>query len=112
MKKLVASCLLASVVGMGSTSFAAFSISGDMTFASEYIFRGIKLAENTFQPSVEVAVDDFYVGVWGSLPTEKRNSMGYTDEWDAYAGYGLCAQRQPGSRRGCDLLLLPGYGPR
>lgn len=89
MKKLLASCLLASVVGVGSSAYAAFSISGDMTVGSDYVFRGIKLADTTFHPSVELAFDDLYVGVWGALPLEKRSSMGYIDEWDVYAGYGF-----------------------
>lgn len=89
MKKLLATTLLAAVLGAGTSGFGALSITSDMTFASEYVFRGIKLADNSFQPGLEASFDDFYIGVWGSLPTEKRSSMGYTDEWDAYVGYGF-----------------------
>jgi len=89
MKKLLAPALLAAVLGSGASSHAALSMSTDMTFATEYIFRGIKLADNTFQPAIEASIDDFYIGIWGAVPTEKRNSMGYSDEWDFYAGYGF-----------------------
>ena len=89
MKKLLTTCLLASILGVGTSAYAAFSLSGDMTFGSQYVFRGVKLADNTFHPSLEAGFDDFYIGIWGAIPTEKRSSMGYTDEWDAYAGYGF-----------------------
>ena len=87
MKHTLATLALAAALGAGSASHAAFSMSTDLTFGSEYVFRGIKLADNTFHPSVEASFDDFYIGLWGALPTEKRGSMGYIDEWDLYAGY-------------------------
>jgi uncharacterized protein (TIGR02001 family) len=89
MKKTLAILALATALGAGSASHAAFTLSTDLTFGSEYVFRGIKLADNTFHPSVEAGIDDFYIGIWGALPTEKRSSMGYIDEWDAYAGYSV-----------------------
>ena len=87
MKKLLTTCLLASILGVGTSAYAAFSLSGDLTFGSQYINRGVKLADNTFHPSVEAGFDDFYIGIWGALPTEKRGSEGYIDEWDVYGGY-------------------------
>ena len=76
MKKTLAALALAAALGSGSASFAAFTLSTDLTFGSEYVFRGIKLADNTLHPSVEAGFDNFYLGIWGALPTEKRNSMG------------------------------------
>ncbi|RKX34792.1 MAG: hypothetical protein DRP71_05925 [Verrucomicrobia bacterium] len=87
MKKTLTALALAAALGSGSASYAAFTLSTDLTFGSEYVFRGIKLADNTLHPSVEAGFDNFYIGIWGALPTEKRSSMGYIDEWDAYAGY-------------------------
>ena len=107
MKKLLASCLLASAVGMGSTFFAAFSISGDMTVGSEYVFRGIKLADNTFHPSVELGFDDLYVGIWGALPMENRSSEGYIDEWDVYAGYNFTISDNLGLDVGATYYYYP-----
>jgi len=89
MKKTLAALALVAALGAGSASYAAVSLSTDLTFGSEYVFRGIKLADNTLHPSVEAGFDDFYIGIWGALPTEKRTSEGYIDEWDAYAGYGF-----------------------
>lgn len=45
------------------------SVSSDLTFASEYIFRGIERADYSFQPTVELAGGDFYGGLWGNVPT-------------------------------------------
>lgn len=64
-----------------------FSISSDLTFASEYIFRGIKLAENSLQPSIEFAADEFYAGLWTNLPLENRSSANLEDELDFYLGF-------------------------
>jgi uncharacterized protein (TIGR02001 family) len=77
----------------GSTVFAAeastksYSVTLDNTIASEYIFRGIEVADATFHPSVEVAYGDFYTGVWGALPFNNDNG-GDFQEFDFYAGYG------------------------
>ncbi len=77
----------------GSSAFAAeastksYSVTLDNTIASEYIFRGIQLADTTFHPSVEVAYSDFYAGVWGALPFSNNAGNDYK-EFDFYAGYG------------------------
>ena len=77
---------LAAVLATGAAQ-AQYSLSTDMTFATDYVFRGIKLADNTFHPSIELSQDNFYGGIWGALPLENRGSNGYSDEWDIYAGY-------------------------
>jgi uncharacterized protein (TIGR02001 family) len=64
-----------------------FSVSNDLTFASKYVFRGVQLANNTVQPSIEIKAESFYAGLWAALPVDKRSSMGYTDEFDVYVGY-------------------------
>jgi uncharacterized protein (TIGR02001 family) len=61
----------------------AYSITSDFTYASEYVFRGVKSAGNSFQPSVEVAAGDFNVGVWTNEPLTKHQN----NEVDVYAGY-------------------------
>lgn len=72
----------------GNTAHAGdFSISTDVTFASEYVFRGIKLGDFSLQPSVQFAQDGFYGGIWAQQPLEKRSSRGWTDEVDIFAGY-------------------------
>jgi uncharacterized protein (TIGR02001 family) len=62
---------------------SSYSVTTDFTYASEYIFRGVELAGNSFQPSVEVTVEDFYLGLWTNQPVTKREA----NEVDVYAGY-------------------------
>ncbi|MBL4576531.1 MAG: hypothetical protein JKY51_10635 [Opitutaceae bacterium] len=89
MKKFIAlSSLLITSIVIPSTH-ADVTFSSDLTAASSYVFRGIELSELTLHPSLEVAVDDFYIGIWAATPMEKRDSMGYVDEVDFYAGYGV-----------------------
>jgi uncharacterized protein (TIGR02001 family) len=87
MKKVA--ILLASLVA-GSAMLAqssgpssSYKVSADFTYANDYVFRGIKQAGNSFQPSIEVTVDDFYVGFWTNQPITKHQN----NELDIYAGY-------------------------
>jgi uncharacterized protein (TIGR02001 family) len=85
MKKTLVFAL--AVVAAGCIARGEFSLSNDLTFASQYVFRGVKLANNTLQPSVEVKSDSFYAGLWAALPIDQRSSQGYTDEFDFYVGF-------------------------
>lgn len=58
------------------------SITNDLTFASEYVFRGIEFADRSFQPTLELELDDFYAGLWANLPIETQQS-----ELNYYGGY-------------------------
>ena len=62
---------------------SSYSVTTDFTFASEYVFRGLEIADNSFQGSVEVAVDDFYIGLWTNQPVTRHQD----NEIDIYAGY-------------------------
>jgi uncharacterized protein (TIGR02001 family) len=85
MKKTLVLALAA--ISAGSLARGEFSISTDMTFATEYIFRGIQLADNALHPSIEMKSDAFYAGFWGAIPIDNKNSKGWTDEYDFYVGY-------------------------
>ncbi len=66
-----------------------YSVSVDLKFDSEYIFRGVQLADDAFHPSIEIAQDDFYIGAWAAQPLEGRGSPErWDDELDFYGGYG------------------------
>lgn len=76
----------------GAVSLAASDLSVSATFAweSDYIFRGVRLADEYFAPSVDVSYGDFYAGVWAALPVESPAIDGEIDsETDLYGGYGL-----------------------
>ena len=61
------------------------SVTVDVTYVSDYVFRGVKLGDASIQPSVEAAYGDFYAGAWHT--SEISHNDGAT-ETDLYAGYG------------------------
>lgn len=69
------------------TLSAQDEVSGSATVAweSAYVFRGAQFGEESIQPAFDIAIGDFYAGVWGAL------DLGSGDEIDYYAGYGFAA---------------------
>lgn len=45
-------------------------VSTDLTFTSDDVFRGIRVAQKSFQPTIEVSSGDLYLGFWGNFPTD------------------------------------------
>lgn len=73
---------------LAGTSFASaqeLSVSAELGYESDYVFRGVTLAEDYFAPSVEISYGDMYAGIWAALPTDSE----YDSEVDFYAGYGF-----------------------
>ncbi|MGC4072442.1 MAG: TorF family putative porin [Nibricoccus sp.] len=66
---------------------SSYSVTTDFTYSSEYVFRGVEAAGNSFQPSVEVSVDDAYIGLWTNTPVVRDRNGGETNEIDLYGGY-------------------------
>lgn len=66
---------------------SALSVTVDVTYVSDYVFRGGKLGGASIQPSVEAAYGDFYAGVWHT--SELSNTTANATETDLYAGYGF-----------------------
>jgi len=89
MKKITA--ILASVVAMTSIAGAQeLSVSTTLAWESDYIFRGVRLADEYFAPSVDISYGDFYAGIWAALPVEATKADGSdANEVDFYAGYGF-----------------------
>lgn len=85
MKKafLAFAALAAGVAAQAQDS--GYKITVDFPYVSKYVFRGVELADESIQPSIEVAVGDFYVGVWTNNPLVKN----FDNEVDFYAGYGI-----------------------
>lgn len=80
--------ILAAVFALGASLRAdepksSYSVTSDFSYASEYVFRGIKYANNSFTPSVEVSSNGGYLGLWTNQPVTK----GQQDEIDIYGGY-------------------------
>jgi uncharacterized protein (TIGR02001 family) len=72
------------VIGCGVAS--AQDVSGNVTLASEYIFRGITQTANdpAIQGGFDAAFDNFYVGTWAS---NVEFGDGTTIEVDVYGGF-------------------------
>ncbi len=87
MKKTAALLLAAAISGasLSAQEESSYSITVDFPFVTDYVFRGVKLAEDSIQPSVEFAAGDFYAGIWTSQPAKGH----YDNEFDFYIGYGL-----------------------
>jgi uncharacterized protein (TIGR02001 family) len=88
-KKILALALLA--VSTGGLAWGATSLSLDTTFATNYVFRGQELGDQTLHPSAEITSDEYYLGFWSALPITHTFSPGrmdgWTNEYDFYAGY-------------------------
>lgn len=93
MKKTIALCaaLLA-----GCTAFAAedavkeestYAVTLDFPYVSKYVFRGLQIARDSLQPSVEVSAGGLYLGAWGNVPLRHENDLGASKELDLYLGY-------------------------
>ncbi|MEX2382427.1 MAG: TorF family putative porin [Opitutales bacterium] len=88
---------IAAALGLGASSLSAqqlpfdYSLTSDMTFASEYVFRGLKQTDSAFQPSIEVSVLDAYLGLWSNFPY--RHS--HENEVNLYGGYEFAIDQMP-----------------
>ncbi len=83
---LVVAALAAGVSAQAEEAQAsALSVTVDVTYVSDYVFRATQLANASIQPSVEAAYGDFYAGVWASDGISDATGS----EADLYAGYGL-----------------------
>ena len=91
MKKIaILITLLASFVGLTASAQQAassYQVTTDFSYTSQYVFRGLKYASDAFTPSVEVAIDDFYVGLWTMQPFSDWRGERPQNEVDIYAGY-------------------------
>jgi len=99
MKKILAIAALSGLAaafaqdeGTGS-SISDLSISGTFAYESEYVFRGLQFADESFQPSVEigypVADGNVYAGIWVNDPISagNGNAQGGLQEIDIYGGF-------------------------
>jgi hypothetical protein len=92
------------------------TVSSDITFSSNYVFRGIQRADHSFQPNLELAhpvalsfagMGDLYAGAWGNLPTGSGEG-----ELHYYAGvsFDLPAVDLGPMEAGLTVYHLPGTG--
>ena len=67
---------------------AELSVSTGVDFVSQYVFRGVSLADDAVQPYVEANYGNFTVGGWFSTAIGS-NSVVAGDEFDLYVGYSV-----------------------
>jgi uncharacterized protein (TIGR02001 family) len=90
MKKtlLALAALVGGVSAQAASETASLAGTIDLTYVSEYIFRGAELSDKTVQPSIEFSYGAGYVGVWAAheFNGEGAGEANY-EEYDFYAGY-------------------------
>ena len=62
---------------------SSYSITADIPYVSTYVFRGVKAAGGSLQPSLKLTSGGAYGGIWFSQPF----SSDYGNEVDFYGGY-------------------------
>lgn len=73
MKKTIATIAIAGAATAASADFLSdLSLSGTFDYETQYVYRASKLADHSFQPSVELGYPvlggDLYAGVWTNQP--------------------------------------------
>lgn len=84
-----ASCAL--LAGLAAPAYAQDSgvtISTSFDVVTDYVFRGVSLADTAIQPGIELGAGNFYAGVWFSTGFGDTSAAA-GDEVDLYAGYGF-----------------------
>lgn len=89
-KTILALAVLAAGVSASAQESAksALAVTLDVTYVSDYVFRGAKLADASIQPSVEASYGDFYAGLWHT-DAISNGPANFGSETDLYAGYNL-----------------------
>lgn len=109
LKSLISTvALVAGMSAMAPSAQAAdWSLSADYT--SNYVFRGISFGADSIQVGAEVALGDFYAGVWTSSGFGETSVLN-GDEIDFYAGYGFALSETVSADIGATLYHFPQAG--
>lgn len=62
---------------------SSYSITADVPYVSKYVFRGVEIASDSFQPSLKLTSGNAYAGIWNSTPVDAE----VDNEIDFYGGY-------------------------
>lgn len=84
-----ASCAILATIAVPATAQAGdvdWSLGVDAV--TQYVFRGVSLADDAIQPYVEASVGNFTVGAWASSGFGANSEL-YGDEIDFYFGYSV-----------------------
>ncbi|MEI6862411.1 MAG: TorF family putative porin, partial [Verrucomicrobiota bacterium] len=80
--------LLGPIVAPGFAAPAPeLSVRLDLPYTSRYVYRGVQLAKDSIQPSLDLSVNDSYLGAWFNSPV----AAGQKNEFDFYLGHDFAA---------------------
>lgn len=85
---LSASCLFAPAAMAADIGGNEVTVSIGTYYVTEYVFRGVSLADDAIQPYAEVGVGNFSLGIWASTGIGENSELA-GDEIDLYASYGF-----------------------
>ena len=104
-KKTLAVIATGLALGLSQAKAQYLTVKTNFAYQSEYVFRGVQLATESFQPSIEFGYDAFYLGLWTNQPIED----GTGDEVDYFAGYKYQANITTTEPRlnGCTRFPIP-----
>lgn len=86
---LAAALLCATAIApVASAQDAELSVSTGVDVTSQYVFRGVSLADDAIQPYAELSLGNFTIGGWASTGIG-ANSIFAGDEFDLYVGYSV-----------------------
>ncbi len=88
MRRLLSTAALALCAFPLTATAGDISVSTSVDLVSDYVFRGVSLADTAIQPGVEVSKGDFTVGAWFSTGFG-NTSIVAGDELDLYASYSV-----------------------
>jgi uncharacterized protein (TIGR02001 family) len=80
----------------------SFTVTATASAVSQYMFRGLRLSDGGFQPSVEMSSGSLTLGAWGNFPLDGDKVPGSSDpEIDLYGSYSIPVAEQ--------ITLAPGF---
>lgn len=107
-------CLAVSAVilsGMAPLTAQAedISVSTSIDYTTDYVFRGVSLADSAIQPGVEMAMGNFTAGAWFSTGIGDTSILA-GDELDLYASYSFAVSETVGLDVGVTYYHYPQGG--
>ncbi len=85
------------------------SVSTSIDYTTDYVFRGVSLADSAIQPGVEVALGNFSAGAWFSTGVGDTSILA-GDEVDLYASYGFALSDKISASVGATYYHYPQGG--
>lgn len=91
---------------------SSYSVTTDFTYASDYVFRGVKQSDESIQPSITVAAQDFTFGVWTAQGVKNRSAAwAQGNEVDLFGSYSYALKNDYSLSAGVTAYLYPSARP-